>query len=99
MTPDIHELKRLAQKAEDAKDLHDAWLAKCALSDMYEVATPSTILALIEVVKRQGEALERISDPATYSHNLPSCCQHTFDDTCELFSDIARAALKEPTDV
>lgn len=54
---------------------------------------------LIEAVKRQGEALERIADPATYSHNLPSCCQHTFDDTCELFSDIARAALKETTDV
>lgn len=57
MTPDIQELKRLAEKAEETKDWNDAWLAKCALNDMYEVATPDTILALIEENERLREAL------------------------------------------
>lgn len=83
MTPNIQELKRLAQKAEDAKDLHDAWLAQCALSDMCEVATPSTILALIEENERLTKALKPFAfladleaaqpDGATVMVNVSRC--------------------------
>lgn len=85
-----------------AVDAHSAvYVAKMTgATPVTELAANARLIALmrthlptlIEAVKRQGEALEKIADPATYSHNLPSCCQHTFDDTCELFSDIARAA-------
>ena len=61
------------------------------------LAAVNALPELLAKVKRLEEALETIASPAAYSHNLPSCCQHTFDDTCELFSDIARAALNQET--
>ena len=61
------------------------------------VAAVNALPELLARVKRLEEALATITNPATYSHSLPSCCQHTFDDTCELFSDIARAALNQET--
>ena len=60
-------------------------------------AAVNALPELLAKVKRLEEALATIADPAAYSHSLPSCCQHTFDDTCELFSDIARAALSQET--
>ena len=57
-----------------------------------------TVLALIEEDERLREFLAEIANPQPHTRNLPSCCQHIFDDTCELFSDIARALLKETTD-
>ena len=61
------------------------------------VAAVNALPELLAKVKRLEEALATITNPATYSHSLPSCCQHTFDDACELFSDIARAALNQET--
>ena len=61
------------------------------------VAAVNALPELVAKVKRLEGALETIANPATYSHSLLSCCQHTFDDTCELFSDIARAALNQET--
>lgn len=59
-------------------------------------AQAATIRALQEKNEGLREALRKIMDPQPFSAHLdPRCCQHTFDDACELFSDIARAALKD----
>lgn len=59
-------------------------------------AQAATIRALQEENERLRDALTQIMNPMPFSEHLdPRCCQHTFDDTCELFSDIARDALKD----
>ena len=52
----------------------------------------------MNTIEKLEAILKRIADPQpTFAG--PQCCLGTFEDTCELFSDIARAALKETTDV
>jgi hypothetical protein len=57
--------------------------------------------AILKLIEPRGEselreALEKIADPQpTFAG--PQCCQDTFEDACELFSDIARQALATPS--
>lgn len=123
MTPEIQELKRLAEAAmpslsemmvvefaefSSVRDQDGASIAQVRGGVPYfdkevaayiAAASPSTILALIEAVKRQGEALE------WYETHVRDCRKITKDGDAARHAldkdggERARAALKEKSDV
>ena len=115
MTPDIQELKKRALAAKEAGLTHPASLKELhALNAMGAIASPSTILALIEVTEAAQKLVSAVDDLIAESHGVYGLHQNgdiaPWDTLIEggQFEDwllplsVARAALtahKEKSDV
>lgn len=108
MSPDIQELKRLA---EAAKKVTLQSPDDRALYDFDRATTPDTILALIEIAEAAQELVSAVDDLISESHGVYGLHQNgdiapwntlteggQFEDWLLPLS-VARAALKEITDV